>query len=151
MPANLYLDDHCNASLVLSPTAHIFFFSVSLWLPYFVHWDAPFALHALVGGGEPLPHMKDLPGGCRQEKWLTDTARYHLLPIASSVNKMNWAGQALLRQLFTWSFQASLRCWEHSQSSTFDLLRSCLPLVFSSLANGHSPWARSGQVIYLLH
>ena len=24
---------------------------------------------------------------------------------------------------------------------TFDLLRSCLPLVFSSLANGHSPWA----------
>ena len=26
MPANLYLDDHCNASLVLSPTPHIFFF-----------------------------------------------------------------------------------------------------------------------------
>lgn len=34
---------------------------------------------------------------------------------------------------------------------TFDLLRSCFPLVFSSLANGHSPWAGCGQVIYLLY
>ena len=79
------------------------------------------------GLGDQSAHMKALPGGCGQEKWLTGTARYHFLPIAASVNKMNWAGQALLRQLFTWSFQASLKCWEHSQSSHLIFLEAvCL-------------------------
>lgn len=81
-----------------------------------------------------------------------DAARDHFLPIASSVNKINWAGQPLLQQLFVYlAILGKLEMLGTYPALTFDLLRSCLLLVFSSLANGHSPWAGSGQVIYLLY
>lgn len=120
----------CNPLLACQPTCLLIIvilleysplppcFSVNPDVPYFLHWDAPFALHALaVGVGCQPPYMKELRGLLAGEVSNKDAARYHLLPIASSVNKMNWAGQALLQQLFTWPFQASLRCWAHSQSS----------------------------------
>lgn len=150
MPANLYLDDHCNASLGLSPTPH-FFFSVSLWLPYFVHWDAPFALHALVGGGEPLP-TREGPSGGLQAGWVTNRCNM-LSPLTyrcfCQQDELGWPGTSAAAVYLV--IPGKLEMLGTQPVLTFDLLRSCLPLVFSSLANGHSPWARSGQVIYLLH
>lgn len=98
MPTNLYLDDYFNGFLVVSAIS-VHFFSVSPDTYVLLeHWDAPFAFHALVGDQAPIQRtFQEL----QAEVTNRDAARYHFLPIASSVNKINWASQALLQQLFT--------------------------------------------------
>lgn len=109
------LGDYLNSFLVVSP-ASVRVFSVSPDTYVLLeHWEAPFALCAWC---RTRPRSRRTFQG-RQAGEVTDrdAAVYHFLPMASSVNKINWAGQALLQQLFTWPFEASLRCWKHTQSS----------------------------------
>lgn len=48
MPTNLYLDDYLNSFLVVSPASiHVFSVSPDTYV-LLEHWDAPFALRALV-------------------------------------------------------------------------------------------------------
>lgn len=70
------------------------------------------------GGPVPVSRYPGGPHGDLQAAagLVEGAAYYHLLPIAASVNKINWAGPAVLQQLFARPFQASLRCWEHIQS-----------------------------------
>lgn len=79
------------------------------------HWDALFA--SMLWWGTRSRIQRTFLGLQTGEVTNRDAAHYHFLPIASSVNKINWAGQPLLQQLFTWPFQASLRYWEHIQLS----------------------------------
>lgn len=93
------------ASQLSSPLPFIFSCKLRCALPE--HWDAPFAFMLCWGTRSLI--RRTFPG-LQAEVTNRDAARYHFLPIAASVNKINWAGQPLLQQLFTWPFQASLRC-----------------------------------------